>query len=51
VYAFMDKIKVIKAECSTEFKKKIKDFAKTQGETESAIVRKALLKYVSPAPK
>jgi len=44
---------VIKAECNEEFKNKVKMFLKKKGESEAAIVRKALKKYIdaNEAPK
>jgi len=47
----MDKMKFVKAKLTPEFKEKVKAFADSKGETEATIVRKALLKYVNPAPK
>lgn len=45
-------MKVIKAECTKEFKEKVEAFRKKKGETEAAIVRKALMNYIStPVPK
>jgi predicted DNA-binding protein len=43
----MEKISVIKTECNPDFKKKVKEFSKKKGETESAIIRKAVLNYIN----
>ncbi len=37
---------VIKAECNTEFKNKVKEFLKKKGESEAKIVRKAMSSYM-----
>jgi hypothetical protein len=49
----MASVKVIKAECNEQFKEKFKAFLKKKGESEAAIVRKAVKKYMdsNEAPK
>jgi predicted DNA-binding protein len=38
---------VLKTECPKELKKRFKDLSKAKGETESAILRKAVLIYMN----
>lgn len=42
---------VIKTRCNDEFKHKVKEFTKKKGETESAIVRKAVMNYMKQDEK
>ncbi len=45
------KVAIVKCECHPDFKNRVKDFAAKKGETESAIVRKAVLNYIKENEK
>jgi predicted DNA-binding protein len=44
-------MKVIKARCTPEMKEKVKEFVKKSGESEEAMVRKAVRNYITPVLK
>jgi predicted transcriptional regulator len=44
-------MKVIKARCTPELKEKVKEFVKKSGESEEAMIRKAIRNYITTAPK
>lgn len=45
------KVAVIKAECHPDFKNRVSEFVKKKGETESSIIRKAVLNYIKQEEK
>jgi len=49
----MATVPLLKTVCNPDFKNKVTQFCKKKGETESAIIRKAVIKYMetNEAPK
>lgn len=49
----MADVKVIKAECTPEFKEKLREFLKKKGESEATVLKRAVKNYIeaNSAPK